>query len=117
MKVNLNTTKTTPNFGMAIKFDKKASEYLQKNASKKTLTKLAKIMESEKNNKSDILLSRKEILEFDGSYWKATSLDNKNLTATAEYFCAPVRALKKLIKLRDAETAKIIESIKNATVK
>ncbi len=122
MNVNFNTQQPRTSFGMAVKFDEPASEYLQSQASKRMLNQLAKIMKSEEN-KPDILLQRKEIIAISGPgcadtvghYWKAEVVDNKNLYATARWFNAPIRALNKLINKRNINTTAAIQQATKKT--
>ncbi len=123
MLVNFNVQRPQQNFGMAIKFNKNASEYLQNRASKKTLAKLEELIKSEEN-KPDILLSREPNLGISGPgevstygyYWEAKLMENENISASCSWFNAPIRAIKKVIKRRDF-VGKYINTIKDSTIK
>lgn len=101
------------NFGMAVKISPEAKKYIKTNFNDRQLNKLDKIIENQKNNKYDILISTKNKDVSTG--WKYNGKAWIQVFKKVEYLVASVkeREFKKGILTSDISTIKKAEKYSN----
>lgn len=101
------------NFGMAVKISPEAKKYIKTNFNDRQLNKLDKIIENQKNNKYDILISTKNKDVLTG--WKDNGKTWAQVFKKVEYLVARVkeREFKKGIFSSDISTIKKAEKYAN----
>ena len=101
------------NFGMAVKISPEAKKYIKTNFNDRQLNELDKIIENQKNNKYDILISTKNKDVSTG--WKDNGKTWGQVFKKVEYLVASVkeREFKKGILTSDISTIKKAEKYSN----